>query len=141
MKLIIFENSIMVKFAFIKLVITISYKMSQLKVHTTNWRYTSLWDFDKRQQKSTCEKSKFTFFRQIDDLWRSHGKLVWYSWTARGNWRYISYTGVYLYTNKIVISLFLCPIITQEPLDRFDWNFDWVNRETHGDVLSLVLRF
>ena len=54
------------------------------------------------------------------------------------------------YTNtkyEVVISvlvsvcLFVCQIITQEPLDRFALNFDWGTRETHGNVLNLVLRF
>ena len=34
--------------------------------------------------------------------------------------------------------LFVCPIITQEPLDWLASNFDWRTRETHGNVLSLV---
>ena len=44
---------------------------------------------------------------------------------------------IYLYLYKVVISvcLFVCPIITEEPLDR------WGTRETQGNVLSLVLRF
>ena len=42
---------------------------------------------------------------------------------------------------KVVISvcLFVHPIITQEPLNRFALNFDWGTREDHGDVFSLVL--
>ena len=32
-------------------------------------------------------------------------------------------------------------IITQKPLDRFASNFDWGTRETHRNVLNLVLRF
>ena len=50
---------------------------------------------------------------------------------------------VYIY--KVVISvsvcLFIFPIITKEPLDRFVSYFDWGTRETHGNILSLVLRF
>ena len=34
-------------------------------------------------------------------------------------------------------SLFVCPIITQEPLDRFASNFDLGTQETHRNVLSL----
>ena len=44
---------------------------------------------------------------------------------------------------KVVISIcqFVCPIITQEPLDRFVSNFDWGTRENHGSDFSLDLRF
>ena len=47
------------------------------------------------------------------------------------------------YIYKVVISfcLFVCPIITQGLLGHFTSNFDWGTRETHGNVLSLVLRF
>ena len=41
----------------------------------------------------------------------------------------------------ISVCLFVCPIITQEPLNRFVSNFDRGNWETHANVLSLVLRF
>ena len=37
--------------------------------------------------------------------------------------------------------LFVCPIITTEPLDRFATNFDCGTPETQGNVFSLVLRF
>ena len=42
---------------------------------------------------------------------------------------------------KVVISvcLFLCPIITLEPLDRFASNLDWGTRKNHTNVLTLVL--
>ena len=40
---------------------------------------------------------------------------------------------------SVCLSVF--PIITQEPLDRFDTNFDLGTGETHGNVHSLVLRF
>ena len=46
-------------------------------------------------------------------------------------------TSIYIY--KVVI--FVCLIITQEPLDRFAPGFDWGTRKTHGNILSLVLRF
>ena len=49
----------------------------------------------------------------------------------------------FIYLRKVVISvrLFICHIITQEPLDRFASNFDWGTRKIHGNVLRLVLRF
>ena len=34
--------------------------------------------------------------------------------------------------------LYVCPIITKE---TYASNFDWGTRESHKDVLSLVLRF
>ena len=48
-----------------------------------------------------------------------------------------------IFIEKVEISdcLLFCPIITQEPLDRFASNFNWGTRETHRNVLSLVLRF
>ena len=36
--------------------------------------------------------------------------------------------------------LFVCPIITHEPLNRFVSNLDWGTRENHGNVLSLVIQ-
>ena len=50
---------------------------------------------------------------------------------------------IHIYIYKVVISvcLFVCSIITQEPLNRFASNFDWVTWESHRNVLSLVLRF
>ena len=39
------------------------------------------------------------------------------------------------------VCLFVCLIITHEPLDQFVSNFDWGTRENHGNVLNLVLRF
>ena len=47
----------------------------------------------------------------------------------------------YIYKVVISVCLFVCLIKAQEPLDRFASNFDWGTRETHGNVLSLVLRF
>ena len=43
---------------------------------------------------------------------------------------------VFLYNYEVVISvcLFVCPIITQKPLDRFALNFDRGTRETHGKL-------
>ena len=46
---------------------------------------------------------------------------------------------VSIYAYKVVISV--CPIITQEPQDRFFSNYVWGTRETRGNLLSLVLRF
>ena len=48
-----------------------------------------------------------------------------------------------IYVYKVVISVwvFVCTIITQEHVDRFVPNFDLGTRETHGNILSLVLRF
>jgi len=52
-----------------------------------------------------------------------------------------------IYKNKDVISvwvsgcLFVSPIITQVPLDRFASNFNWETQQSHGNVLSLVLTF
>ena len=56
-----------------------------------------------------------------------------------------------IYMNKVVISfwvslclpvcLFVCSIITPEPLYRFVSNFVCGNRETHGNVFSLILIF
>ena len=44
-----------------------------------------------------------------------------------------------IYIYKVVISvfvcLFVCPIITEEPLNRFDSNFNWRTRENHWNVL------
>ena len=41
----------------------------------------------------------------------------------------------------ISIYLFTYQIITQEPMDQFASKFYWGTRETHGNVLSLILRF
>ena len=35
--------------------------------------------------------------------------------------------------------LFVFPIITQEPLDRFVTNFNWGTRERHGNIFKLGL--
>jgi len=44
-----------------------------------------------------------------------------------------------IYIYKVVISvfvcLFVCPIITEEPLNRFASNFNWRTRENHWNVL------
>ena len=48
---------------------------------------------------------------------------------------------VSIYKAVIPVCLFVRPIITQEPLDRFVSNFDWGTREAHGNVLSLILIF
>ena len=55
----------------------------------------------------------------------------------------IIFLGQHLYIYKFVISvcLFVCPILTQEPLDWFASNFDWKTREIHENVLSMALRF
>ena len=47
----------------------------------------------------------------------------------------------YLYKVVISVCLFVCPIITLEPLDRFGSNFDWGTRETNGNVLSFWQRW
>ena len=44
----------------------------------------------------------------------------------------------HLFIHKVVISV--CPIIIQEPQDRFAKQIYWGTREAHGNVLSLVLR-
>ena len=36
--------------------------------------------------------------------------------------------------------LFICPIITQAPLDRFASNIDWGNRETHMNDFRMRLQ-
>jgi len=59
-------------------------------------------------------------------------------------WATVRFYNVHLYIiYKVLISvyLFVFPIITQKPLDRFASNFDWGTRESHENVLSLVLRF
>ena len=33
--------------------------------------------------------------------------------------------------------MFVCPIITHEPLDQFASNFDWGTRENHGIFLNV----
>jgi len=45
----------------------------------------------------------------------------------------------YVYIFKVLISvcLFVCPIITLEPLYWYVSNFDWGTRENHRNVLSL----
>ena len=43
---------------------------------------------------------------------------------------------VSIYKAVIPVCLFVRPIITQDPLDRFVSNFDWGNRETHGMFLA-----
>ena len=45
----------------------------------------------------------------------------------------------YVYIFKVLISvcLFVCPIITLEPLYWYVSNFDWGSRENHRNVLSL----
>ena len=47
---------------------------------------------------------------------------------------------IYRKLYSLSVYLFVCPIITQEPLVRFAFNFNWRTRETHGNILSLVLR-
>ena len=42
--------------------------------------------------------------------------------------------GIYMYKVVISVCLFVCPIINQEPLDRFASNFDWGTRESHENV-------
>ena len=37
--------------------------------------------------------------------------------------------------------MFVCPIIPQDPLDRFALNFDWETRENLENVLNLILRY
>ena len=56
--------------------------------------------------------------------------------TGSGNGTFNLCLGVCLF-----VCLFVCPIIIQKPLDRFASYFDWVTQESHGNVLSLVLRF
>ena len=38
-------------------------------------------------------------------------------------------------------NIYVCPIKTQKPLVRFLSNFDGGYKKSHGNVLSLVLRF
>ena len=45
---------------------------------------------------------------------------------------------IFMYKVVISVCLFVCPIITHEPVDRFASNFDWGTRENHDNVLSLV---
>ena len=37
------------------------------------------------------------------------------------------------------LCLTVCPIITQEPLDRFASSFDWGTLESHSNVINMVL--
>jgi len=46
---------------------------------------------------------------------------------------------IYIYKVVISVCLFVCPIITHEPLDRFASKFNWGTRENHGNALSSVL--
>ena len=48
---------------------------------------------------------------------------------------------IYLSLLSLSVCLYVCVIITQEPLDRFASNFDLGTREIHGNVLILVLGF
>jgi len=45
---------------------------------------------------------------------------------------------VSIYKAALSVYLFVCPIITQEPLDRFVSNFGWGTGGSQGNVLSLV---
>ena len=45
-----------------------------------------------------------------------------------------------MYKGVISVCLFVCPIITQEPLNRFASNLYWGTWESHGNVLILGLR-
>ena len=42
----------------------------------------------------------------------------------------------YIYQVEISVCFFVCPIITQEPLDRFVSNYDWRIQDIHGNVLD-----
>ena len=46
-----------------------------------------------------------------------------------------------VYININLQSLFVCPIINYDPLDRLASNLDWETWENYRNVLSLVLRF
>ena len=46
-----------------------------------------------------------------------------------------------IYKVVIPVCLFVRPIMTQEPLERFASNFEWGTRETRRNVFCLVLRF
>ena len=48
---------------------------------------------------------------------------------------------IYLFCNLCSVCLFVCLIITQEPLDQLASNFVWGTPENHGNVLSFVLLF
>ena len=43
---------------------------------------------------------------------------------------------IYIYKVVISVCLFVFPIITQEPLDRFASNFDWGTWESRRNVLA-----
>ena len=53
----------------------------------------------------------------------------------------IKYNIIYIYKVVNSVDMFVCLIITQEPLDRFASNYDWETREDHGNVLTVVLKF
>ena len=48
---------------------------------------------------------------------------------------------IYIYKVIISVRLFVCPILTQEPLDRFAAHLDWGTRKIHGNALSLILNW
>ena len=47
---------------------------------------------------------------------------------------------VNMYEVEISVCMFICRIISHEPLNRFASNFDWRTRENHGNVPSLLLK-
>ena len=92
-------------------------------------------------EKRTC------YFIHFESDWNGFADFLFLSWNISN-----SMDRIYLYkTNHILmltttvfwspLCLFVCPIITLEPLDRFVKNFDWETLETHGNVLGLELRF
>ena len=45
-----------------------------------------------------------------------------------------------MYEVEMYVCMFVCPIISHEPLNGFASNFDWRTRENHGNVPSLLLK-
>ena len=61
------------------------------------------------------------------------------SWYLYSLGEYISLL-LHIFIYKVVISVcqFVCPIITQEPFNRFTSKFDWETWLNRGNILSLV---
>ena len=114
-------------------------KYNNLKKMSYRWIYM-FWKFPLCHY---CQK--FKGFRCKSGITFLHGcSLEIKLKVLSNNFSIFSSHMVQIYIYKAVISVFLfaclfvCPIITQKPLDRFASNFDWGTRKTHGNVLNLV---
>ena len=84
---------------------------------------------------------KKQMYRNVNSVrlfWAFFQKWLFFKSTPRNVlMQMVQILGVYLHLYKVVISV--CLIITRKPLHLFDSNFYWGTRETHRNVLSLVL--